>query len=142
MPAFLIWKYERRNTYAELCELFCGIYEWSHSFAAAAGGCIGLCDRTGESDEASSGRNADLRIGMYRSGGFRCRQYLPWDSPGRRKDRYGTYSRRRGQRYRFPGGGNHHYYREKSGQRIDNGCRIVERQPLELCWDPECWRSV
>ena len=70
MPAFLIWKYERRNTYAELCELFCGIYEWSHSFAAAAGGCIGLCDRTGESDEASSGRNADLRIGMYRSGGF------------------------------------------------------------------------
>lgn len=22
MPAFLIWKYERRNTYAELCELF------------------------------------------------------------------------------------------------------------------------
>lgn len=26
----------------------------------------------------------------------------------------------------FLGGGNHHYYREKSGQRIDNGCRIVD----------------
>ena len=62
MPAFLIWKYERRNTYAELCELFCGIYEWSHSFAIAISGCTGVRDWTGESNETSSGRNADICI--------------------------------------------------------------------------------
>ena len=53
-------------------------------------------------------------------------KYLSLDSPGLRKDRYVTYHSRSGQRYWIPGGGNHHYYREKSGQRIDNGCRIVD----------------
>ncbi len=86
----------------------------SHSLAIAISGCTGMRDWTGESNETSSGRNADICISVSWSGGFRCRQYLSWDSPGRRKDRYGTYPSRRGQRYWIPGGGNHHYYREEN----------------------------